>query len=41
VHFKPGIFPMNPAWLTGKISLRHWLEEHPLEAQERMGNGSE
>lgn len=33
VHFKPGVFPMNSAWLTGKISLRHWLEEHPLDAQ--------
>lgn len=31
VHFKPGIFPMSHVWLTGKISLRHRKEEHPLD----------
>ncbi|MER3500872.1 MAG: hypothetical protein IMHGJWDQ_000320 [Candidatus Fervidibacter sp.] len=34
VHFKPGVFPMSWVWLTGKISLRHLQEEHPLEFEE-------
>ncbi len=40
VHFKPGVFPMSWVWLTGKISLRHLQEEHPLEFEklrEQMG----
>jgi formate dehydrogenase gamma subunit len=34
VHFKPGVFPMSWVWLTGKISLRHLQEEHPLEFEQ-------
>ncbi|MCS7224581.1 MAG: cytochrome b/b6 domain-containing protein [Armatimonadetes bacterium] len=36
VHFKPGVFPMNPAWLTGKVPLEHWKEEHYLEYLEEQ-----
>ncbi|MFQ6617743.1 MAG: hypothetical protein ACE5QV_03545, partial [Fidelibacterota bacterium] len=31
VIFKPGIYPMNWSWLTGKISPEQQVEEHPLE----------
>ncbi len=36
VHFKPGVFPMNPAWLTGRLPLEHWKEEHYLEYLEEQ-----
>ena len=31
VHLKPSIFPMNWAWLTGRISLETMKHEHALE----------
>jgi cytochrome b subunit of formate dehydrogenase len=31
VLFSPSIYPMNTAWLTGKISEEEMAEEHPLE----------
>jgi cytochrome b subunit of formate dehydrogenase len=31
VHLKPSIFPMNWAWLNGRISLETLKHEHPLE----------
>jgi len=31
VLFNPNIYPMNTAWLTGKISEEEMAEEHPLE----------
>ncbi|MFT3869120.1 MAG: cytochrome c3 family protein [Nibricoccus sp.] len=31
VLFNPDIYPMNLAWLTGRMSEREMLEEHPLE----------
>jgi cytochrome b subunit of formate dehydrogenase len=31
VHLKPSIFPMNWAWLTGRISVETLKHEHPLE----------
>jgi formate dehydrogenase subunit gamma len=31
VHFNPHSFPMNPTFLTGKISARQMMEEHALE----------
>jgi cytochrome b subunit of formate dehydrogenase len=40
VHFKPGVFPMSDVWLTGKISLRHLQEEHPLEWEEMQSRQS-
>jgi cytochrome b subunit of formate dehydrogenase len=27
--FKPGVYPMNPAWLTGKMPGHMYTEEHP------------
>jgi cytochrome b subunit of formate dehydrogenase len=35
VHLKPSIFPMNWAWLNGRISVETMKHEHPLE-YERM-----
>ena len=35
VHLKPSIFPMNWAWLNGRISVEDLKHEHPLE-YERM-----
>jgi cytochrome b subunit of formate dehydrogenase len=31
VHLKPSIFPMNWAWLNGRISVENLKHEHPLE----------
>ncbi|ACL63486.1 conserved hypothetical protein [Anaeromyxobacter dehalogenans 2CP-1] len=31
VHLKPSIFPMNWAWLNGRISIEAMKHEHPLE----------
>ena len=31
VIFNPDIYPMNLAWLTGRMSEREMLEEHPVE----------
>jgi len=33
VVFKPGVYPMNPAWITGKIPVSLMAEEHPLELE--------
>ena len=27
--FKPGVYPMNPSWLTGKMPKEMYVEEHP------------
>jgi cytochrome b subunit of formate dehydrogenase len=34
VHLNPRKFPMNKAWLTGRLSEEEMLEEHPLEYEE-------
>ena len=31
VIFNPDIYPMNLAWLTGRVSEREMIEDHPLE----------
>ena len=31
VHLNPSVFPMSKVWLTGKISLHEFRENHPLE----------
>ena len=33
VLFNPSIYPMNTAWITGKISEKEMKEEHPLELE--------
>lgn len=40
VVFKPGVYPMNPAWLTGKIPVSLMLEEHPLELDQMLAGAS-
>lgn len=34
VIFNPDVYPMNMAWLTGKMSEEEMLHDHPLELQE-------
>ncbi len=33
VIFNPDVYPMSLAWLTGRVSEREMLEEHPLELE--------
>jgi hypothetical protein len=33
VIFNPDIYPVNLAWLTGRMSEREMLEEHPAELE--------
>jgi cytochrome b subunit of formate dehydrogenase len=37
VHLKPSIFPMNWAWLNGRISVDMLKHEHPLEYERLKG----
>ena len=39
VHLHPSSFPMNNAWLTGKVSVEWLREEHPLEYEKLKGEG--
>jgi formate dehydrogenase subunit gamma len=39
VHLHPSVFPMNPAWLTGKVSAEWLRREHPLEYERLKGEG--
>lgn len=34
VIFNPDVYPMNLAWLTGRMSEREMAEEHPLQLEE-------
>jgi cytochrome b subunit of formate dehydrogenase len=34
VVFNPDVYPMNPSWLTGKLTEKQMEEEHPLELAE-------
>jgi len=40
VHLNPSSFPMNMAWLTGRISERELREEHPLEYEQVIAEGA-
>jgi cytochrome b subunit of formate dehydrogenase len=33
VMFNPDVYPMNPAWITGKITEAQMEDEHPLELE--------
>jgi formate dehydrogenase gamma subunit len=39
VHLHPSVFPMNPSWITGKVSLKWLREEHPLEYEKLKEEG--
>jgi formate dehydrogenase subunit gamma len=39
VHLHPSVFPMNPAWITGKVDAEWLREEHPLEYERLKGEG--
>jgi cytochrome b subunit of formate dehydrogenase len=36
-HLRPGIFPMDPSWWTGRITRKQWRERHAREYEERGG----
>jgi hypothetical protein len=36
VHGNPSIFPMSRVWLTGKIGLSEFEENHPLEYEQYL-----
>lgn len=38
-HLNPAVFPSNPVWLFGKISMEHMLEEHPIEYERLIEEG--
>ena len=39
VHLHPSVFPMNPAWLTGKVDSEWLRQEHPLEYEKLKEEG--
>jgi cytochrome b subunit of formate dehydrogenase len=39
VHMKPGIFPMNWSWLTGRMSTHQYEEEHAAHVEELRKEG--
>jgi len=39
VHLKPSIFPMNWAWINGRISVETLKHEHPIEYERMKGKG--
>ncbi len=39
VHLHPSVFPMNGAWLTGKVDAEWLREEHPAEYDKLKGEG--
>ena len=39
VHLHPSVFPMNAAWLTGKVDAAWLREEHPGEYEKLKGEG--
>jgi formate dehydrogenase gamma subunit len=41
VIFNPDIYPMNTAWITGKLTEEEMLHEHPRELNEMKTNQSE
>ena len=40
VIFNPDVYPMNLSWLTGRMSEKEMLEEHPLELVRLKGEAA-
>ncbi len=38
-HLNPSAFPMNPAWLTGRVEAEWLRQEHPLEYEKLKREG--
>lgn len=38
-HLNPSVFPMNPAWLTGRVKAEWLRREHPLEYEKLEREG--
>ncbi len=36
--FSPAVYPMNPAWITGKMPIEQFRHEHPNAPIERVGD---
>jgi formate dehydrogenase subunit gamma len=39
VHLHPSVFPMDPSWITGKVSAEWMRAEHPLEYEKLKEEG--
>jgi formate dehydrogenase gamma subunit len=37
VVWRPGVFPGNPCWITGKIRPEEYIRDHPLDYAEAVG----
>ena len=40
-HLRPGIFPMDWSWLTGRMSAEDLKQRHPLEHERLLGDSEE
>lgn len=40
-HLRPGVFPMDRTWLTGKLTVEELRKRHPLEYNQLFGNRDE
>ena len=38
-HLRPGVFPMDRSWLTGRLTTDELKERHPLEYERIFGQG--
>ena len=38
-HLRPGVFPMDRTWLTGRLSMAEMQERHPLEYERLVSTG--
>jgi len=34
--FNPGVYPMNPAWITGTLPIEQHEHEHPADTEARI-----
>jgi hypothetical protein len=39
VHLKPGVFPMNWSWLTGRMTKEQYEEEHGYHVEQLKKEG--
>ncbi len=40
-HLRPGVFPMDQSWLTGRITRKQWQERHAREYEAATRKGEE
>jgi len=39
-HLRPGVFPMDRTWLTGRLTMTELGKRHPLEYERLVGKGT-